>query len=205
MSSSRFPGKVLAPFRGFPLLHHVIERVARVIPRSRITVATSTEFTDDPLAGYAATLGVRVHRGPLDNVFERFRGCLAEYPCDWFYRVCADSPLIRPDLLGSLAHHADPAQADIVTNVFPRTFPRGLSAELVRSAAFMAVDGRVLTPAEREHVTLHFYNHPDHYRIVNVPNPERIPDGGDSYTVDTLADIHRLEDAVAAAGENRCG
>ncbi|MEC7654505.1 MAG: HEAT repeat domain-containing protein [Bacteroidota bacterium] len=32
MSSKRFPGKVLAPFNGIPLLTCVIERVNRVIP-----------------------------------------------------------------------------------------------------------------------------------------------------------------------------
>lgn len=199
MSSSRFPGKVLAPFCGYPLLYHVIERVARVIPRSRITVATSTEASDDPLAGYAATLGVQVYRGPLENVFKRFQGCLNEYPCDWFYRVCADSPLIRPSILGELSHLADPSSSDIVTNVFPRTYPRGLSAELIRADAFMSVHEAMLTSEEREHVTLHFYNHPEQYRIVNVPCPsaEKVPQ---SFAVDTLADMERLELTIHEGG-----
>ncbi|WP_459899344.1 cytidylyltransferase domain-containing protein [Desulfobaculum senezii] len=199
MSSSRFPGKVLAPFCGVPLLAHVVERVARVVPRTRITVATSTEGSDDPLAEYARLLGVQVYRGVLDDVFRRFRGCLRESPCDWFYRVCADSPLLLPGLLTELARHADPATADIVTNVFPRTFPQGQSAELIRAEAFLSVDPASLSNEEREHVTLHFYNRPRMYRIVNIVNPHDVSTP-QSLAVDTLSDMRRLERDVANLG-----
>jgi spore coat polysaccharide biosynthesis protein SpsF len=35
MSSRRFPGKVLAPFRGHPIIWHVLERVAQALPTCR--------------------------------------------------------------------------------------------------------------------------------------------------------------------------
>ena len=60
MSSRRFPGKVLAPFAGRPLIDHVLEQVAKALPRKRIVVATSTEPSDDPLVAYLRECGVKI-------------------------------------------------------------------------------------------------------------------------------------------------
>src|SRR5438128_10889412 len=94
MNSERFPGKVLAPLWGTPIISHVISRVSGAVSLSHVTVATSTERSDDPLAKYLQSEGVSVFRWPLDDVFQRFRLCLEEYPCDWFFRICSDYPLL---------------------------------------------------------------------------------------------------------------
>jgi spore coat polysaccharide biosynthesis protein SpsF len=57
MSSRRFPGKVLAPFHGRPIIRHVLDRVARALPEVPRTVVTSVEASDDPLAAYLEALG----------------------------------------------------------------------------------------------------------------------------------------------------
>src|SRR5712675_887192 len=90
MSSARFPGKVLAPLDGEPIIAQVIKRVSQAVGRDRITVATSDDRSDDPLACYVDQLGISVYRGSLNDVFSRFRSCLEAYPCTWFFRVCAD-------------------------------------------------------------------------------------------------------------------
>src|ERR1700690_261368 len=89
MSSSRFPGKVLAPVNGKPMIARVIRCVAGSFGSDSIVVATSDETSDDPLASYIESLDVKVFRGPLENVFERFRLCLNTNPCDWFFRISA--------------------------------------------------------------------------------------------------------------------
>jgi spore coat polysaccharide biosynthesis protein SpsF (cytidylyltransferase family) len=191
MSSSRFPGKVLAPLNGKPVLAHLIDRLKAGVPVEAIVVATSDHRSDDPLAVYAATLGVQVFRGPLDNVFERFRLCLERYPCDWFYRISADSPLMDGSLLARLAEKAD-KDVDLVTNVFPRSFPKGHSAELLNSERFARLDPVLLSAEEQEHLTKVYYNHPGRFRIVNIPSgdPSRATI---NYCVDTLEDLRRLE------------
>lgn len=192
MSSSRFPGKVLVPFRGRPIIAHVIAAAARVFPPDRITVATSTETSDDPLACYVREMGISVHRGSLDNVVERFQSCLQTFPCDWFFRICADSPLLDPILFHSLLRYSDRQDVDLVTNVFPRTFPKGESLEMLNAATFAAIDSHRLNPNAREHVTQVYYLHPELFRIVNIEATEpRL--FGTSLVVDTLEDWRRLE------------
>jgi len=192
MSSRRFPGKVLAPFHGQPIISHVISQVARVIPNDRITVATSDEPSDNPLALYVRELGVSVYRGALENVFERFQGCLRKNTCDWFFRISADSPLLNSDVLMMMLGYAVSLELDLVTNVQVRTFPKGHSAEMIRSATFAAIESSTLTLEEQEHLTKVFYNNPTKFRIMNIQSAD--PNlAQQSCVVDTLEDLFRLE------------
>jgi spore coat polysaccharide biosynthesis protein SpsF len=192
MSSERFPGKVLAPFKGRPIIAHVIAQVARVIPADRITVATSTEPSDDPLACYVREIGTPVYRGALNNVLERFQSCLRAYPCTWFFRLCAGSPLLDSALLQAMLASSDRPDVDLVTNVYPRTFPKGQSAEMVKTSVFLSIEQASLTPDEKEHVTKVYYDHPTAFRIINIASAD--PGWADaSFAVDTLEDLYRLE------------
>lgn len=192
MSSSRFPGKVLAPFLGRPMIDHVVASVSAAISPDAIVVLTSTDKTDDPLAAYGERQGWNVFRGPLDNVFERFRLCAERLPCDWILRVCADSPLLDPELARSAIGTAVGGPWDVVTNVFPPTFPIGQSVEVVRWKPMQAVDADRLSPEDLEHVTRFFYSHPEEFRILNLQ-------AGEHHTlepgcaVDTIEDLRRLE------------
>lgn len=192
MSSSRFPGKVLAPFSGRPMIDHVVASVSAAISPDAIVVLTSTEKTDDPLAAYGERQGWNVFRGPLDDVFERFRLCARAHPCDRFLRVTADSPLLDPQLAKAAVGAALKGDWDVVTNVFPRTFPKGQSVEVLRVKTLESVDASRLSPEDREHVTPFFYNHPNEFRILNLPgSPPVDPEPG--YAVDTIEDLRRLE------------
>jgi spore coat polysaccharide biosynthesis protein SpsF len=191
MSSRRFPGKVLAPFRGQPIIWHVVQRIAAALPEVPVVVATSGEPSDDPLAAYLGSRGVACHRGPLADVFGRFRTCLAEFPCDWVLRVCADSPLLEEEMLRRVVD-ARAEGVDLVTTTLRRTFPRGSNAELIRADSLTAIDERQLTAHDREHVTPFFHRNADRFRIINVESgdPGR---AALSVAVDTIEDLARLE------------
>jgi spore coat polysaccharide biosynthesis protein SpsF len=196
MSSRRFPGKVLAPLGGRPLIAHVLERCGAAFGTDRVVVATSTEASDDPLARFLGEAGCATFRGALDDVLGRFQQCLRAHPCEWFVRISADSPLIDPGLIARIAEQRAP-QYDLVTNVQLRTFPAGQSVEVVRAERFAALDGAALSAEEREHVTLAYYRAPERFRIRNV----RSRDAGlahQALTVDTPEDLRRVEALVAA-------
>ncbi len=52
MSSSRLPGKVMAPVLGEPMIGRQIERLRRSRRIDKLVVATSTDPGDDVLAAY---------------------------------------------------------------------------------------------------------------------------------------------------------
>jgi spore coat polysaccharide biosynthesis protein SpsF len=192
MSSNRLPGKMLAPFRGRPLIAQVLERLAQGGLGARLVLLTSTDRTDDPLADYvAARCGVAVFRGELDNVVGRFQAAIAAHPCDWFVRISGDSPYIDPSLVEAVAGLRDEAH-DVVSNVVRRTFPAGQSVECVRSRLFGALDAETLTADQREHVTKLFYDRPADFRLRSVVCRDPAWQGG-RMVVDTLDDLRRLE------------
>jgi spore coat polysaccharide biosynthesis protein SpsF len=192
MSSARFPGKVLAPLSGIPVLARVVNAVAAAARRTDILVATSDQQSDDPIAAYAPTLGVGVVRGPLEDVLERFRMCARQRGVAWIGRVSADSPMLDPDVLGRVLEARHDGTVDVVTTVFPRTFPAGQNVEVIRASTLMQMPDAELTAHDREHVTTFLYRNPQRYSIRNIERVE--PDGsGDGLAVDTLDDLRRLE------------
>ncbi len=192
MSSRRLPGKVLAPFRGRPLVAHVIERVRDGLGSAPVVLVTSVHPTDDPLAAYARTLDVPVFRGPLDDVFGRFRAALDVHPCTFVMRVCCDSPLLLPTMVRDMAQIAREGAFDVVTTTHPRTFPSGQNVEVIRTRTMLAIHPGELDAHDREHVTRFFYRHPMRFTIKNVESGDaNLAEQNDC--VDTLDDLVRLE------------
>lgn len=73
MSSTRFPGKVLVPLAGEPMVLRQIERIQRARRLDGLIVATSTDASDDPLVAVVEGAGIPVVRGSLDDVLGRFK------------------------------------------------------------------------------------------------------------------------------------
>jgi spore coat polysaccharide biosynthesis protein SpsF len=192
MSSARFPGKMLAPFRGRPLIAQVLERFRESGLHSRLVVLTSLDPTDDPLADFVATrCAVPVFRGDLDDVAARFKSAIGDHPCEWFVRISGDSPWIDASLVHAMIGFCG-ENHDVVSNVVHRTFPAGQSVECIRSELFLALDTGKLTQPQREHVTKVFYDRPNEWRLRSVicANPEWAKV---RMVVDHLDDLRTLE------------
>ena len=138
MSSKRFLGKVLHNVEGKPMLAYVLERLQRCRPLDGIVVATSTDDSDTPVADFCHECGVDCYRGPLQDVAGRFKEVLDEYRFDGFVRVCGDSPLIDQRLIDKGIRIFRRSGFDIVTNVSPKTFPKGQSVEVLSTDTFKA-------------------------------------------------------------------
>ncbi len=176
--SRRFPGKVLHPLAGQPMLAHVAER-CRLVPalERRIVLATTARAVDHPIARFAADLGLGVFRGGTDNVARRLLECAWSAGWDAFFRVNADSPCLDPDLLQRAADAFHSGYFDLVTNLHPRTFPYGISVELMRTATYAEAYPRFERPDHREHATLYYYENPDRFRLHNLINPRAARSG----------------------------
>lgn len=192
MSSRRYPGKMLAPFRGEAMIRHVLRAVEQTLSPEDIVVVTSAEASDDPLVRYIESIGRQVHRGSLDNVLARFISGSREYPCDWILRVNGDSPLLLPEVLRLVIPYVESDAPDLVSTVFPRSFPKGQNVELIRVSTLHGIRMEETTLNDQEHVTPFFYRQPERFQIVNVESGDRrLAEIG--LAVDTIEDFHRLE------------
>ncbi len=171
MSSVRLPGKVLMKAAGRTVLQYVIERLKQCAALDGIVVATSTDDRDTPIVNRCEELGVAVCRGSLDNVVQRFSDAAQRSAFGAFVRVCADSPLLDVPLVDHAVKRFRACECDIVTNVMPRTYPRGQSVEVVRTELLRATWPKLSTPEHLEHVTSFFYEHRSDFSIVNLCAP----------------------------------
>jgi spore coat polysaccharide biosynthesis protein SpsF len=191
-SSTRLPGKVMRPLLGRPMILRQLERVQRAKTPDRLVVATSTDPSDDTLAAMLEAQGVAVHRGPLEDVLARFLGAIeAHSPAEHVVRLTADCPLADPEVLDACVRLHLEGGYDYTANDHPSTFPRGLDVEVCRTQALLTAGREAVDPAEREHVTLHLYRHPERYRLgclKRSPDLSRL-----RWTVDTPADFAFVE------------
>ena len=188
-SSQRLPGKVLKDFKGKPLIRHTIDAARAAGGQGAVMVLTSADQSDDALADYLAAENIHFHRGDLDNVYARFAEALEAENPKWFVRLSGDSPLIAPPLI-AYALGLREEGVDIVTNVFPRSFPKGQSVEIMKTETFLREGVNIVDAEDREHVTPYFYRHAGRFDIVNIFNPLG---GSDlNYAVDTPEDYAAL-------------
>jgi spore coat polysaccharide biosynthesis protein SpsF len=167
MSSARLPGKSLTPLGNDVLLGHVTSAIKQCTNISKIVVVTSTDPSDNKIVDWCRSRGLAVTRGSLQNVAKRVLEAAQEYRAGAFVRISGDSPLIDPRLIDYAVGVFRSHDYDVVTNVFPRTFPSGQSVEVVRTASLAAAYSGGLTTFEEEHVTQVFYQHPERFDIRN--------------------------------------
>jgi spore coat polysaccharide biosynthesis protein SpsF len=194
MSSTRLPGKVLAPVLGEPMIGRQIERLRRASRIDALVVATSLDTSDDPLAAYCEAIDVPVFRGPLHDVLERFCGVLRTYPAaEALIRLTADCPLADWSVIDRVIEHHLREDADYTNNTMPeRTFPHGLDVEAVRPAAIFEAGREAVDPYEREHVTPFIYRRPERYKIASVVRSPSL--GALRWTVDLPTDLAFVRD-----------
>lgn len=157
MSSTRLPGKVLMPILGEAMLARQIERIRRARLVQGLTVATSNEASEQPIAEICASLSVDCYRGSLRDVLDRFCGAAEPHHPLHVLRLTGDCPLTDPGLLDALVELHLAGEYDYSSNVHERTYPDGLDAEIFRHVLLERARREAHTPFEREHVTPWLY------------------------------------------------
>ncbi len=196
MTSTRFPGKVMQPLLGTPMIGRQIERLQRVQGIDSLVVATSTDPSDDVLADYVTSLGLPVVRGPLDDVLARFVLAIETYSPTTVVRLTADCPLTSPVVIDEVISAFHEQGADYCSNTLTPTYPDGLDVEVTTPQALLEVADQSADPAEHEHVTLGIYRRPDRFQVVNVAGP--IDLSTLRWTVDTPEDFAFVEAVYGA-------
>lgn len=168
--SSRLPGKILKKIEGKEILSYIYERLLLVQQAHQIVLATSIESSDDPIVHFGNALGIACYRGSKDNVAQRFLDCATYFGFDYAVRVNGDNILLDAHIIDELIQKAEQQAYDFVSNVKNRTFPEGISVEVVKTSFYQKALALFNEPRYLEHVTLYFYEHEIgkyhfHYRL----------------------------------------
>ncbi len=192
-SSKRFPNKVLFKINKIPLILHIINRIKLSKKVKKIAVATSTDKTDDKLVYFLKKNKINYKRGSLKNVALRLYGLAKKEKVKYFLRISGDSPLIDPKIIDrAIILFSKKKNFDIITNVFPRTYPSGQSVEIIKTKLL-----KDYLPSmnlfEKEHVTAFFYSNSKKFNIINFKNDNiRRYIKNKKLSVDVKSDIKKI-------------
>jgi len=164
MGSTRLPGKVLMDIGGETTLARVVKRVRRAALVEEIVVATTDSPGDDAIVRECERLGVSCFRGCESDVLDRYYQASQAFACDLIVRITSDCPLIDGSVIDDTIRTFCADRADYASNVFPRTYPRGLDTEVFSASALARAWQQACKPHQREHVTPYFYEHPQIFR-----------------------------------------
>jgi glutamate-1-semialdehyde 2,1-aminomutase len=153
--SRRFPGKVMQPIRGTPLIALLLRRLSRAAELDEIVVATSLNPRDEALADCVRGLGYRVFQGSEQDVLDRYYEAAKQASADVVVRITGDCPLVDPRLVDETVAAFRAAGFDYVSNASPATFPDGLDIEVFSMGALREAWSNAKGASEREHVTLY--------------------------------------------------
>lgn len=167
MGSSRFPGKVMAPVLGRPMLERQIERIRRCEKIDQIVVATSNSPKDNVLEALCKRIGIDCFRGNLENVLDRFYQAAKSLKPQQVIRLTGDCPLIDPVFIDELVEFYLEGRFDYASNCLKPTLPDGLDAEIFSYAVLEEVWKEAELPSHLEHVTPYIHAYHERYKIGN--------------------------------------
>lgn len=156
--SRRLPGKVLKKIRGKEVLTYIIERLRRV-SGATVVVATSKEKSEDPIARFCQKKGIGFFRGAKNNVAKRFLDCAKYFKFDYFVRISGDNVLIDAKLVEKLVSAAIKGKYNLVSNLKNRTFPSGISIEVLKTDFYEKTMPLMKAKYDQEHATTYLYAH----------------------------------------------
>jgi len=189
-NSSRLPGKSLIEIEGKPVISYIIERLMQVFDKECIVIATSNKISDNPIIKFAEDSNIKYYRGSLENVAQRFCNAAIENGFDYAVRINGDNVFADIKLLKEMKKLATSGKYDFISNVKKRTYPKGMSIEIVKTNYFQDLMEKIQKSDHyKEHVTLYLYENTDdgnHYYCFNKEVPEA---SGIQLALDTPEDL----------------
>jgi spore coat polysaccharide biosynthesis protein SpsF len=189
MGSTRLPGKTLRKIMGKPMLELMIERVKKSNLIEEIVIATSENPKDDVIEVLAKRLNVGCFRGSEGDVLDRVLKAAKAYEADHIVELWGDCPLIDPEIIDELIKYYLDNDFDCVGTSLDKTFPWGISALIFPTKILEKISQITQDPVDRENVSNYIYEHPDRYKIGQLPCPPELNHPEIRLTVDELDDF----------------
>ncbi|HVZ62343.1 MAG TPA: glycosyltransferase family protein [Candidatus Nitrosotalea sp.] len=192
MTSTRLPGKSMKSIVGKPMLELLLERVKKTKGIDEIVVATTSNSTDDIIADLARQMSVECFRGSENDVLDRVLKAAKSANADIILELWGDSPLIDHRILDDLIEFYFKNDFDCIGTTLPnfkKTFPLGLSSLIFSRKILEEVNIITQNPSDRENVSNYIYEHPEKYKIADLPCPPELNFPNLRFTVDEQSDF----------------
>ena len=200
MTSSRLPGKVLLPVLNTTMLKHLVDRLKYVPSLDEIVLATTINKTDDVLIQFAKKENIKYFRGSEEDVMLRVIEAGELINADIIVEITGDCPIIDPEIVEQTIRIFHSNKADYVSNGHIRSYPDGMDTQVFKLETLKHSASMTTDPLDREHVTLHIRNHPEHFSNINLVAPPELhwPELG--LTLDEIDDYKLIKKIIEYFG-----
>ena len=203
MTSSRLPGKVMLPALGMPMLAHLTARLKAVPSIEEIVLATTVNGTDNVLAEFAQTAGIKLFRGSEEDVMSRVIGAAESVQADVVVEITGDCPIIDPDLVEQTIRMFRRNEGAVYcSNSFISSYPDGMSAQVVTLEALKKSFSMTDDPLDREHVSRHILQNPQIFPPVYLVAPPSLHWPGLGLTLDEPNDYELIRTLIEDLGQD---
>ncbi len=196
MGSTRLQGKILKEISHKPMLWHIVDRLSHSKIIDEIIVATTNLPEDDLVQEFCERNNILFYRGSSEDVLSRYYEAANKFKTDIVIRITSDCPVIDPLIVDNMLEYFftenQLSALDYLSNVLPRTFPRGLDTEIISFNSLARSYNEATLQLEREHVTPYIYNHPEKFSIKYFVNEKNY--SFHRWTVDTEKDFRLIEE-----------
>lgn len=195
MGSKRFPGKVLEKIEGYSLAEILIRRLKKSRTTKTIILATTEKKEDDQLVELAQKCEIPFFRGDENDVLNRIFKAAQTFNIETVVRITGDCPLLDPQVVDHCVKVFHETKYEYVTTKY--NYPQGIDCEVFSIHTLQKIFEKAKDPIEREHVTLHLWNHQDQYCGLSIlaPPPLQYPEY--VLTVDEPEDMERIQKIVS--------
>ena len=175
MTSTRLPGKPLAPLAGEPMLVRVMNRLKCVKGIDEFVVAAPKGDEHDQIVDCAQSIGdVAVVRGSDEDVLERTADAVRATNADIVMRVTSDCPMVDPGVSAAVLAAFRRSGVAYARLAFSRGFPLGFDTEVFSAEVLLLAEKEAIDPYEREHVTPFIWRRPERFPAIYLDhNPDR--------------------------------
>ena len=173
LNSSRLPGKALLKIKNKEMLLRQIERL-QYFSNIPIVLATSTDVSDDPIVDLCKKYKINYHRGPLDNVVQRFIECAKFYKFKYVIRVGGDDPLIDPECCIKLKLENEKEDQDLIYASCREGWPYGCAAELMSLDSLKQILSNTSDSFYLEHTIPYYFDNNKDFKIKKLCSPKNI-------------------------------
>ena len=153
MGSSRLPGKVMKKIIDKPMIEYLLMRVSNSKLADQIIVATSDKKENKPLIQFLKKNKIFCFLGDEYDVLSRYYFAAKKFKVKHIVRITADCPIIDPFLIDNVIRKYFKDKVDYTSNIFPRTFPKGLDIEIFSIDTLEKTYLSETSDYDREHVT----------------------------------------------------
>ena len=197
MGSKRFPGKVLTPIQGIPILKLIETRLSTSKKLDDIIVATTDLESDDLIEQVCDEENIKCFRGSENDVLRRY-ALAAEGPMDRrIVRVTADCPFVSGETLDPVLEQCE-LNPDCALVTTKPDYPRGIDYEIVPFSVLSEIEKRATEPSDREHIFNFIYRKSDEFKILKVPPPENLAKIEREFLLDKPDDLSKIEKALGS-------